>query len=78
MQRIFTATTESPSIRSEVVGWTFEDPELFVPHQPIGMTPSPKDQRHYDTIMEALWAGWKLLAPPKEVSDGVWDWWLVR
>ena len=86
-------STDGPTVRSEIDGWTFEDARLFVkkahasdPNKIlIGYTPSPKDIPHYTTVLEMLADGWKLLAPPaheKCESDGKqheqWNWWLQR
>lgn len=77
MAMIFTATTEAADVRSEIVGWSFEDSDLFVPNKPIGLTPSLKDQRYYNSILEAIHDGWKLLGPPTEY-DNYFDWWLTK
>ncbi len=76
--KILTVTTTSPTIRSEIVGWTHEDIDLYLEGAPIGMTPAMRDYHRPATIFEALWRGWNLLGPPQRMGhDDAWDWWLV-
>lgn len=68
-------STNRPTVRSEVDGWTFEDASLLVrktlpsdPHKIfIGYTPSPKpdDIPLYTSVLEMLADGWMLLGPPE-------------
>jgi hypothetical protein len=79
MMEILTVTTQRPTLRSEIVGWTFEDISL---HQagPIGMTPNGLGNNNYPgTVFEALAQGWRLLGPPTRMGhDDAWDWWLIK
>lgn len=85
-------STNAPSVRDDIDGWTFEDPALLVrrdhPTNPgkidIGYTPSPAIQC-YTCLLEMLADGWELLGPPQREewsSDGEchvqWGWWLHR
>lgn len=94
MTQVAFVSTERQTIRSDIVGWGYEDSDLLVrkalPREPwkifIGYTPAPKDIPDYGTVMEMLADGWKLLGPPTEAGwvteDGKkiesWDWWLTR
>ena len=94
MKQVASVSTNSPNVRSEIDGWTFEDASLLVKKtlssRPdkifIGYTPSPKDIPLYGCILEMLADGWELLGPPqKEIwltEDGAqheqWSWWLQR
>ncbi len=78
-QKVLTLTTEGSGLRSEVIGWGGEDPNLYVPYKPIGMTPGC-ELPQYDTVLQAMADGWHLLAPPEELSEKLsrwWMWWLV-
>lgn len=77
IQEVLIVTSRGSTLRSEIIGWTREDPSKFVPGKPIGYTPSANFRKHYDTVMEALAEGWRLLAPPTGV-DEYFVWWLVR
>lgn len=89
--KIFTCTTSGGTVRDEIIGWTFEDSDLYVPRKPVGFTPIPKNQPRYDTVIEALADGWKLLSAPviweerqryteytEHVNQTYWYWWLVK
>ena len=85
VQQQLTMTTEGSyaSLRSLAVGWSAEDPALFVPsatgHEGIGRTPRIRGAYTYTTPLAALADGWKLLAPPVAgPSKSLWDWWFVR
>jgi hypothetical protein len=84
--KVMTLSTESPTLRSEVVGWNYEDSDLFVKGKRIGDVPSPVYE-FPATVLEALASGWKLLGPPllenirpeyKEDCDELWVWWLTK
>lgn len=92
MQKIITLETCSPSLRHEVVGWGGEAADLYVPHRPIGLTPCLHFTA-YKTVLEAMADGWKVMAPPRDVSfdrtkvnDGMvikekipyFEWWLTK
>jgi hypothetical protein len=78
--------TESPTLRSEIVGWSYEDISLINPSKPIGLSPSwnthaPRPQ--FTCVAFALAAGWNLLGPPTsyeyQTDNGpktCWTWWL--
>jgi hypothetical protein len=93
--QVATVSTEKPSMRDQIHGWTFEDASLFVRKAArgwparvfIGHTPAPKSIPTYETILEMLAEGWRLLAPPVLCStprtDGsapyvCYEWWLTR
>ena len=91
--QVASVSTNGPTVRSEVDGWTFEDASLLVkrsdpsdPHKIfIGYTPSPKDIPLYTSVLEMLADGWELLGPPERETweaDGKqheqWSWWLQR
>ena len=71
--QVASVSTERPSLRSEIHGWTFEDASLLVkrsrPSDPnkifIGYTPDPKDIPYYGCVLEMLADGWELLSPPE-------------
>jgi hypothetical protein len=77
--RVLIMESKEPTPRSKVYGWTNEDSDLYVPGQPIGMTPSPRPSFMPDTVLEALHAGYRLLGPPQHYDgeDG-WEWWLTK
>lgn len=77
VQEVMIVSTNKEDLRDAIVGWTQEDPSLFIPNKHIGFIRSPPYE-HPETILEALYHGWKLLAPPSQDSDGYWSWWLVR
>jgi len=68
--------TEEVSLRCPVIGWSSEDPDIYVPNKPIGMTPSPHI-RTYETVLEAMADGWELLGPPVDDGTAV-TWWLSK
>jgi len=76
-QQVLLISTEDSSLRSEVVGWGGEDPRLFVPGKPIGMTPGSNFPM-YKTVLEAMADGWHLLSQPQHKANQDYDWWLVR
>lgn len=94
MTQVASVSTNGPTLRAEIEGWTFEDSSLLVrrsdPENPhrifIGYTRSPKDIPLYGTVLEMLADGWDLLGPPVDTSwtteegEGIeqWDWWLTR
>lgn len=91
--QVASVSTNGPTVRSEIEGWSFEDGSLLVrrslPSEPhkifIGYTPSPKGIPFYNTVLEMLADGWKLLGPPKRYTWKIdsaphvqWSWWLQR
>jgi hypothetical protein len=91
--QVANVSTDRPTVRSEIDGWTFEDASLLVRRSHhsnpgkifIGYTPSPKDIPHYGCVLEMLADGWELLSPPERetwTAGGVereqWSWWLQR
>lgn len=76
MQQVLRLLTVGGDLRDEVVGWGAEDPALYVPNKPIGMTPGPRFPS-YGTVLEAMADNWHLLAPPASGPLG-WSWMLVR
>lgn len=76
-QETLVMETERCDLRSEVVGWTHEDSNLYVPGKMIGFTPAPIAYARYDTILEAQADGWKLIGPPVRSVDA-YHWYLVR
>jgi len=91
--QVANVSTNDPTVRSEIDGWTFEDASLLVKKASasdpskifIGYTPSPKDIPLYTTVLEMLADGWELLSPPERETwenDGKqheqWSWWLQR
>lgn len=73
--------TTHATIRSEVWGWTVEDTDCFIPNKPIGYSGHPKENYMYTTVFEALYHGFRLLAPPTRniVNTTVsWEWWLTK
>ena len=78
--------TESPTLRSEVEGWSYEDISLIDPSKPIGLSLgwSPRQPRpQFTCVAFALVAGWKLMGPPTsyefQTDNGLktcWTWWL--
>lgn len=93
MQQVAYVLSDGGDMRSELVGWTFEDPSLLVKKGLqgalgdrifIGHTPAPKDIPYYGTILEMLADGWKLLSVPVKsgsIDDGkhvYYSWWLTR
>lgn len=94
MQKTLIVTTKRPNLRSEICGWTVEDSDLFNSGKSIGFTGNP-DMPAYninnlftypETVLEAQYHGWKLLAPPTRNvfrnPDGklivTYEWWLVQ
>lgn len=82
-KQVLVVISREPGLRSEIIGWTAEDASLYVVGKPIGYTPPPKrtlvSTYAPQTIMEALYWGWKLLAPPTYIkSEAGWEWWLTR
>ena len=83
MQQVISLLTEGATFRSEIIGWGGEDPSLFIPSKPIGLTPGFKFP-HYNTVLEAMADNWHLLAPPTlnnelgDVNEEYYDWYLVR
>jgi hypothetical protein len=87
-QQVLTMSTKSSSMRSEVFGWSVEDGALVKFDKPIGLTGSPEMgwksienpsiEYSPDCPLRALGCGWWLLAPPREVEEGHWEWWFVR
>jgi len=75
--KVLICDTKQSCLRSEIVGWTQEDSNLFVKGKPIGYTPSPKYD-HPKTILEALANGWKLLGAPVKETPNYWTWWLQK
>ncbi len=78
MQQLLWMTTETHSPRSQVFGWSAEDPRLVEQGKPIGFTPGVKFFHTYETVMHALADGWRLLGPPSQAAKQEWIWWLVR
>lgn len=89
--QIASVVTSDVTLRSEIVGWTYEDSKLFVKRcHPsidsarvfIGYTPEPHDIPAYSCILEMLANGWELLGPPQQNPGGpgeTWGtWWLQR
>lgn len=93
MTQIASVSTSGPTLRSEIVGWSFEDSDMLVrrstPDRPgrifIGFTPAPLDIPLYGTVLEMLADGWDLLGPPTDESwtneEGneiqQYEWWLT-
>ena len=91
LQQVLVMETRRSSMRSEVVGWTYEDPSLVKPGA-IGMSPSWSHEETRplcDCVLRALAEGWRLLGPPISTRSyvppagetsllGPWEWWLVR
>lgn len=94
MTQVAAVTTDRPTLRAEIDGWTFEDSDLLVKRSTsadpgkiaVGFTPAPSGIPLYGTILEMLADGWDLLGPP---SDESWTnsegreipqftWWLTR
>lgn len=75
---ILTVTTENPTLRSRIVGWTFEDTSLY--RHDTARSPSGAGHNdHPETVFEALANGWRLLGPPTRMGhDRIWDWWLTK
>ena len=82
MREVLIFTTGEPSLRSEVIGWTHEDPSLFVRDKPIGYTPAPRYNYSPKTAMQAMADGWELVtAPTREVEENgeeYWTWWMTK
>jgi len=92
VQQILYMTTYTPSIRSEVDGWTFEcgdvdmDKVLQDPNIHVGFLKGWEAGLYYHpkTPAHALRLGWKLLAPPEKFDMGLekypwgWHWIMVR
>jgi hypothetical protein len=93
MMQIASVATEGPTVRSKIVGWTFEDARLLVKKslasEPdkifIGYTPTPNDIPYYTSVLEMLADGWELLGTPESVTWEAddkqyeqWRWWLHR
>lgn len=77
-QQLLTALTAGKNIRAKIQGRTVEDPSLFPGWHSKQSTPN-FSLRWYESILEAMADGWKLLAPPQWSADEEgWDWWLVR
>jgi hypothetical protein len=91
--QVASVSSNGPTVRSEIEGWTFEDSALLVHRSSptsdgklfIGFTPSPKDIPLYTCVLEMLADGWELLGPPERETweaDGTqheqWGWWLQR
>lgn len=89
-QQYLIADTASPSLRSEAIGWSFEDISLVDPDQskPIGLSPSWQRGEScptFDCVARALANGWRLTGPPYSYQceiDGetktYWTWWLSK
>lgn len=85
MQQVLIVSTEQDSLRSEIYGWTHEDPSLYVRGKHIGHTRSAIGRRP-KTVLEALADGWSLLAPPRAFDPGIencidvahYEWWLTK
>ncbi len=86
VQMVMSVDTDSHSLRSEISGWTIEDPSLHDRSKEVGWTP-PAREYHPKSIMEALSLGWKLLGPPVKYvfTHGdtgkpydQWEWYLVK
>lgn len=80
VQMVMSVSSDGPTLRDEIFGWTTEDPSLYARGKMIGHTPSARESTP-KTIMEALANGWRLLGPPVMVNDNTtryWDWWLVK
>jgi len=73
--QVASVCTVSPSLRSEIDGWTFEDASLLVKKSRpgdeyagkifIGYTPAPKNIPRYTCLLEMLADGWELLGAPQ-------------
>lgn len=80
MQKVLIMSTRAASLRSEAVGWTYEDADLVRPGD-IGNTPAPDPYARHPTPMHALADGWRLLAPPMRQQSGPfveWELWFVK
>lgn len=80
-RQVLVMSTNDASLRSDAWGWSCDDAALFKPGEPIGMTPGPRFPYAYATPLEAMWDGWRLLAPPERCKDGKQiyaEWWFVR
>lgn len=80
-QKILIMTTSNNSLRSEVQGWSWEDPSEVrkayldriggpheYPHQnevPVGLIRSGH-HINYPTVLHAMGDGWKLMSPPSK------------
>lgn len=78
LQQVLCMSTERIGLRSEVVGWSYEDPSCYR-GEPVGRNrswsgPSP----NYPHVLAALADGWRLLAPPDVSNPKEIEWWLVR
>jgi hypothetical protein len=80
--KVLTVTTDRGDLRAEIIGWSCEDSSMYVPNERIGMTPSPLNECHVTTVLQALAEGWEMLAPPTryedETSGEYWGWWLIK
>ena len=76
--------TQSPTLRADVIGWSYEDISLINLSKPIGLSPSwDGPTPTFACVAKALAAGWTLLGPPTPIEtptdDGLktyWTWWL--
>jgi len=91
VQEVMTVSTYGDSLRCEIYGWGQEDPSLFKPGRPIGMTGGPRYCESPGCILEAMSRGWRLLGPPQpfeqvmykedtneKYQETHYEWWLVR
>lgn len=77
VQQVLVMVTERPELRSGAMGWAAEHPRRLAMDKPVGLHPGFPEPYTYPTVLHAMGAGWKLLAPPQREEEG-WTWWLVR
>ena len=85
MQKVLNVMTKGNTLRSKFDCWSAEDADLVQGMRcwkVLGMKVPD-----YETILHALADGWRLLAPPVEITNfivegeyitGYYDWWLVK
>ncbi len=80
--KIASVLTKEPNLRSEIIGYTYEDSDLVVAGKAIGLTPAPYPKLpDYDCVLRMIAHGWKLLSGPTtiEANEGsFYDWWLTK
>lgn len=85
--QIAIVSTNRPTVRSKIHGWTFEDSSLF--EGEVWRTLSPRDIPAYESVLAMIADGWVLLGPPTDKSwtneeiDPTarveeYEWWLTR
>jgi hypothetical protein len=68
--QILIMETAAPAPRAEAYGWSCDDlsePEGSIPRYVRPGSP-----------LDAIAHDWKILAPPKKLPDGGWEWWFTR